>query len=88
LTAPDTGFIPRRMNPDWIRKRLRSQAPHVLRTSDGLEFHIPHPEFVLVGRRNVVIEDEEGQLEVIDPLHVVSIRSAATPKDRNESRTR
>lgn len=76
------------MNTDLIRKRLRSQGPHVLRTSAGQEFHIPHPEFVLVGRRNVVIEDEEGQLEVIDPLHVVSIRGAAPPKDRNEGRTR
>ncbi len=70
------------MNTEQIRKRLRGQGPHVLRTSDGQEFAIPHPEFVLVGRHNVVIEDEQGLIEVIDPLRVVSIRGVP-PQARN-----
>lgn len=73
----------RLVNTELIRKRLRGQGPHVLRTSDGQVFTIPHPELVLVGRYNVVIEDEKGLLEVIDPLHVVSIRSAPSRKSRN-----
>lgn len=56
------------MNIVQIRKRLQGQGPHLLRTLDGQEYHIPHPKFVLVDRRNLVIEDEEGQLEVIDPV--------------------
>lgn len=60
----------------------------MLRTSDGQEFAIPHPEFVLVGRHNVVIEDEQGLLEVIDPLHVVSIRSMTPRKGRNGGRVK
>ena len=28
---------------------------------------------VLVGRHNVVVEDEKGLLDIIDPLHIVSI---------------
>jgi hypothetical protein len=39
-----------------------------------------------VGRHNVVIEDEAGMLEVIDPMHVVSIRSGTSRKPRNGGR--
>jgi len=76
------------VNTELIRKRLRDRGPHVLRTSDGQEFAIPLPEFVLVGRRNVVIEDEQGLLEVIDPLHVISIRSTTPRKGRNGGRVK
>ena len=57
-----------------MRKQLAGNAPLILRTSDGKEFRVPHPKVVLVGQHNLVIEDEEGMLEIIDPLHVVSIR--------------
>jgi hypothetical protein len=56
-----------------IRRQLVGQKPLTIRTSDGKEFRVPHPEFVLVGRHNVVVEDEKGLLDIIDPLHIVSI---------------
>ena len=62
------------MNRDMIRRQLVGQKPLIIRTSDGKQFAVPHPEFVLVGRHNIVIEDETGLLDIIDPLHVVSIR--------------
>jgi len=62
------------MNRELIRQQLVGQGPLVIRTSDGREFPVPHPEFVLVGRHNIVIEDAKGLLDIIDPLHVVSIR--------------
>ena len=62
------------MNREMIRQQLVGQKPLTIRTSDGKEFPVPHPEFVLVGRHNIVIEDEKGLLDIIDPLHVVSIR--------------
>jgi hypothetical protein len=74
------------MNTEQMRKRLQGQGPHRLRTSDGREYLVPHPELVLVGRRNVVIEDEAGMLEVMDPMHVVSIRSGTSRKPRNGGR--
>jgi len=52
----------------------------IIRTSDGKEFRVPHPEFVLVGRHNVVIEDAKGLLDIIDPMHVVSIRPGTRRK--------
>lgn len=68
------------MNRELIRKRLVGQKPLTIRTSDGKVFAVPHPEFVLVGRHNIVIEDEKGLLDIIDPLHVVSIRPGTRRK--------
>ena len=62
------------MNRELIRQQLVGQGPFIIRTSDGKEFPVPHPEFVLIGRHNIVIEDQKGLLDIIDPLHVVSIR--------------
>ncbi len=62
------------MNRDMIRQRLAGRGPFIVRTSDGKEFRVPHPEFVLVGRYNVIIEQPRGLLDIIDPMHIVSIR--------------
>jgi len=68
------------MNRELIRQQLVGQGPLVIRTSDGKEFPVPHPEFVLVGRHNIVIEDARGLLDIIDPLHVVSVRPSTKRK--------
>ncbi len=73
------------MNVATIRKRLSKQGPFVVRTSDGQEYVVPHPEFVLVGRYNLILEEEDGGIEVIDPLHVVSIRRGPARKRANGS---
>lgn len=65
------------MNRDLIRQQLMGPGPFTIRTSDGKEFSAPHSEFVFVGRRNIVIEDQKGLLDIIDPMHVVSIRPGA-----------
>ena len=62
------------MNRDLIRQQLVDSRPLILRTSDAKGYALPHPEFVLVGRPNIVIEDEKGLLDIVDPLHLVSIR--------------
>jgi hypothetical protein len=69
------------MNRELIRQQLTGQGPFLIRTSDGKEFPVPHPEFVWVGRHNIVIEDAKGLLDIIDPLHVVSIRPTARRKN-------
>lgn len=73
------------MNIDEIRLRLRQKGPHILRTSDGHEYPVPHPEFVMVGRQNIFVEEENGFVEIIDPLHVVAIRKAPAAKGKNAS---
>ena len=71
------------MNVEMIRHRLKEKGPHVLRTSDGHEYPVPHPEFVLVGRRNIVVEEANGFINIIDPLHVVAIRKGPAAKGKN-----
>lgn len=68
------------MNRELIRQQLVGQGPFVMRTSDGKQFSVPHPEFVLIGRHNIVIETPDGLLDIIDPLHVVSIRATGKRK--------
>ena len=68
------------MNVETIRRRLSEEGPLVVKTSGGEQYTVLHPEFVLVGRFNLVIEDEKGGIDVIDPLHVVGIRRAASAK--------
>lgn len=70
------------MNREVILKQLHQPGPLLVRTSDGKEFPVPHPEFVFVGRFNVAIEDERGGMDILDPLHIVSIRPAARQKQR------
>jgi hypothetical protein len=70
------------MNRESIRKQLRRPGPLVVRTSYGKQFPVPHPEFVMVGRFNVAIEDEDGAYDIISPLHIVSIRPASRQKQR------
>ena len=68
------------MNRESILKNLKQPGPLVVRISDGKEFPVPHPEFVFVGRFNVAIEDEDGAFDVVDPVHIVSIRPATKKK--------
>jgi hypothetical protein len=70
------------MNRDLIRQQLNGPGPFTIGTSDGKEFTVPHSEFVLVGRRNIVIEGARGLLDIIDPMHVVSIRRATRGKSQ------
>ena len=55
----------------------------IVKTSDGEQYTVLHPEFLLVGRYNLVIEDERGGIDVIDPLHVVAIRRGPSAKTKN-----
>ena len=63
------------MTIEDIRKRLSgSFVPFTLRTSDGEGFSVPHREFIFVTPRRVVIADRKGFVNVLDPLHIVSIQ--------------
>lgn len=70
------------MNREAVRQQLSGRGPYIVRTSDGKVYRVPHSEFVLVGRHNLVIENEAGAFDIIDPLHVVSIRPPAPRKQR------
>jgi hypothetical protein len=73
------------MNVQLLRQRLKTSGPHLIRTSDGNEYVVEHPEFVMVGRHNLVIETADGLLDIVDPVHVVAI-SRGSPKPRKQKR--
>jgi hypothetical protein len=63
------------MNLDLIRKRvIGGFQPFVIRTSDGREFKVPHPEFVAVGKYAVAVVDADGDIDTIAALHIASIK--------------
>jgi hypothetical protein len=51
-------------------------VPFTIRTSDGEKFPVPHREFVFVTQRRVVVADRKGYVNVLDPLHIVSIEES------------
>jgi hypothetical protein len=70
------------MNRDLIRQQLASGKGAIIRTSNGHRYAVAHPEFVLIGKHHVVVEQPNGFLDIIDPLHIVSIRPALRRKAR------
>jgi hypothetical protein len=62
---------------DDIRKRLTGDfIPFTIRTSDGEKFRVPHREFVFVTSKRVVVADQRGLVNVLDPMHIVSLQAA------------
>jgi hypothetical protein len=47
--------------------------PFVLHLSDGRQFKILHPEFIMVGKGVVVVLREDDLVETVDSLHIASV---------------
>lgn len=63
------------MNVEKIRKRLTGGfRPFALGTSDGREYQVPHPEFIALGKWDVVVVNKTGDIDILDPLHITSLR--------------
>jgi len=64
------------MNIEKIRKQMTGGfRPFVLRTSDGREYRVPHPEFIALGKSDIAVVDKDGDINVLDALHVVAIKT-------------
>ncbi|MCL4181330.1 MAG: hypothetical protein KJ072_26775 [Verrucomicrobia bacterium] len=76
------------MNLGAIRQRLSGGGfhPFALRTSDGREYAVRHPEMILVAPRSLALVDRDGEIVTLDPLHIVAIKNlrsktnGATPR--------
>jgi hypothetical protein len=64
------------VNVQELKRRVSGGGfrPFAIRTTDGQEFEVPHPEFILIGKYTIAIRDKQGFLNVVDPLHIVSAR--------------
>ena len=63
------------MNLDKIRERFVGEfRPFSLRTSDGREYAIRHPQALMYGPRGVVVLDRDGAFVILDAIHVVALK--------------
>ena len=68
------------MNLEGIRQRVSGGGfhPFALRTSDGREYVVRHPEMVLVAPRSLAVVDRDGEIVTLDGLHIVAINNLRT----------
>lgn len=63
------------MKVDHIRRRLSGGfKPFAIVTSSGDKFVVPHPEFIIIHPRTVVVVEKDGYAAVLDPLHIVGLQ--------------
>jgi len=66
---------------DEVRKLLRAEpfVPFVIKTSDGKQYRVKHPDYVAIspkGGRITVYADEETST-TLSPLHMVAVAALA-----------
>ena len=69
-----------------IREALHRQPfePFTIRLAHGRSLGVPHPDFVAVGQRRIVVVKEDDSWCVVEPLLVISLdfsgaRSSSSP---------
>lgn len=65
------------MNLEGSRQRVSGGGfhPFALRTSDGREYAVRHPEMVLVAPRSLAVADRDGEIVTLDAWHIVAIKN-------------
>jgi hypothetical protein len=68
------------MDIPGIREALHKQPfePFVIQLADGRALPVPHPDFVAVTPRRIVIISEEGGWSIVEPLLIVSLDQTPT----------
>jgi len=62
------------VNIEQIRQRLANGfKPFTLCLSDGRKLAVAHPEFVAVGRRVVVVIEQDDRVNTVDLIHILTI---------------
>jgi len=75
------------VNVELIRARLKERfRPFALVMSGGNKYPVPHPEFMLLTQRTVVVADLRGYTVYLDPLHVVGIEDIPTSRNGRSKR--
>ncbi len=75
------------MNIELIRERVHSSVqPFLLRLSDGRAIKVPHPDFIAVGKKSVIVVGNHDLPSSFDPLHVVSIEEIPSRKGKKNAK--
>ncbi len=74
------------MDLDGIREALRREPfqPFSICLAEGRALAVPHPEFVAIGPRRIVVVHEDDTWLVVEPRMIVSLEftSNGSPADR------
>jgi hypothetical protein len=76
------------MHVDSIREALRRQpfVPFFLRMNDGRVFHVPHPEYIALSRRVVVVIDSATDAAIfLEPVLIASLKPVVPPQKATPS---
>jgi len=76
------------MDITGVREALHAQpfVPFALRLADGRSLPVPHPDFVAVTPRRVIVGASDDTWSVVEPLLIVSLDHAA-PRIHGEGDT-
>jgi hypothetical protein len=67
---------------ELIRERLKEGfRPFTIVMSSGNKYPVPHPEFIFLTARTVVVADRRGFTTNLDPLHIVSLEDMPTVRN-------
>jgi len=60
-----------------VREALHKQPfePFVIRLADGRSLNVPHPDFVALTPRRVIVGGMDDSWSIIEPLLIVSLES-------------
>lgn len=70
------------MDIDGVREALREEPfePFSIRLADGRSLPVMHPEFVAVGKRRLVVMDEQDSWSFVQTLMIVSLDQRKKPR--------
>ena len=69
------------MNIAGVREALHRQPfePFTIRLADGRSLPVPHPDFVAVTPRRVIVGAQDDSWAVVEPLLIISLDYKSTP---------
>jgi hypothetical protein len=62
--------------------------PFAIRLADGRTLPVPHPDFVALTPRRVIVGAEDDSWSVVEPLLIVSLDYSGTVRDNGKSKKR
>ena len=78
------------MDVAGVREALHKQpfAPFTIRLADGRSLPVPHPDFVALTPRRVIVGAEDDSWSVVEPLLIVSLDYESTETKSGNGRSK
>jgi len=77
------------VNVERIRERVKEDfSPFAVVTSSGHKYPVPHPDFLFLTSRVVIVADEHGSVVHLDPLHIVGLEDIHKTRNGRGRRAR